>query len=109
MRTFYALHIDGHIVRLGAFETMEDCMEEHPDDIVWYFDEQSGFELIADMANAMAPLKTSKEWVEIIDDGVKIMDPDGWDRQNYDYSFNQEKISEGEFLYRRSLSTCMFS
>lgn len=33
--------------------------------------------------------KTSLEWIKEYD--CKILDPDGWDRHNYNYSFNKEK------------------
>jgi len=51
--------------------------------------------------------KTSKEWYEEIPKEHKlvIMDPDGWDRQNYNYSFNEELITEKEFSIRLSSST----
>lgn len=52
--------------------------------------------------------KTSKEFMEL--DKYKnkvIMDPDGWDRQNYDFSFNIEKITEEEFQHRLAFSTIM--
>ena len=50
--------------------------------------------------------KTSQEWIK--DGKYKkyiILDPDGWDRKNYEYSFNQEKITEQEFTRRLVLST----
>jgi hypothetical protein len=51
--------------------------------------------------------KTSKEWLNIIPDKyrLKILDPDGWDRKNYDFSFNQELITFEEFMNRVSSST----
>lgn len=51
-------------------------------------------------------LKTSKEWNEI--DKYKkwtILDPDGWDRDNYQYSFHEELIAEEEFNKRIIKST----
>lgn len=48
-------------------------------------------------------LKTSEEWNK--KHNVVILDPDGWDRKNYDYSFNIQRITEEEFLRRLSLST----
>jgi len=51
-------------------------------------------------------LKTSADWV-IIHDDITVLDPDGWDRQNFDYSWNIELITEEEFLKRRMFSTCM--
>ena len=47
--------------------------------------------------------KTSAEWIKQV--GYEILDPDGWDRTNYDYSFNKEKITMEEFQKRLSLST----
>ena len=47
--------------------------------------------------------KTSAEWIKEV--GYEILDPDGWDRNNYDYSFNKEKITMEEFQKRLSLST----
>lgn len=51
--------------------------------------------------------KTSKEWYESIPSGfnLKILDPDGWDRQNLVYSFNEELITKTEFINRLSDST----
>lgn len=53
--------------------------------------------------------KSSKDWnAEIPNDlGFYIMDPDGWDRKNYEYSFNEELITKIEFLKRMMYSTCM--
>lgn len=52
-------------------------------------------------------LKTSKQWLEEIPEEKrpKILDPDGWDRSNYDYSFNEELITEDEFNIRVLMST----
>lgn len=47
--------------------------------------------------------KTSKEWLEGAD--YMITDPDGWDRNNFDYSFNKEKITFGEYNKRLMIST----
>lgn len=51
--------------------------------------------------------KTSKEWLETIPKKhkLKLLDPDGWDRQNFDYSFNEELIEREEFDKRLSSST----
>lgn len=50
-------------------------------------------------------LKTSEEWLE--EKKIIILDPDGWDRKNYQYSFNEEKITEKEFNKRVMYSTIM--
>lgn len=49
--------------------------------------------------------KVSSEWIKEYD--CKILDPDGWDRTNYEYSFNEEKITRKEFERRLALSTIM--
>lgn len=56
--------------------------------------------------------KTSEEWNRIVnskDKIIKILDPDGWDRTNYDYSWSEEKISIREFYKRVSRSTIQIS
>jgi len=49
-----------------------------------------------------AEKKTSAEWEKLvpIDWGLKILDPDGWDRNNYQYSFHEELITYNEFMNR---------
>lgn len=37
-----------------------------------------------------------------------VMDPDGWDRKNYYYSWNVEKITRKEFEKRLIVSTCQY-
>lgn len=49
--------------------------------------------------------KTSYEWIEIY--GVKVLDPDGWDRKNLDKSMN-ELITRNEFMQRLGVSTIQF-
>jgi hypothetical protein len=51
--------------------------------------------------------KTSKEWLQLVSKEfkLKILDPDGWDRSNFDYSFNQELITKNEFLSKLAFST----
>ena len=51
--------------------------------------------------------KTSAEW-QALKPKVQVLDPDGWDRLNYEYSWNDELITEKEYMHRRSFSTCMF-
>jgi hypothetical protein len=50
-------------------------------------------------------LKTSKEWHEKLYPNWVILDPDGWDRKNYEYSFEQELITLEEFQNRLIRST----
>jgi hypothetical protein len=37
------------------------------------------------------------------------MDPDGWDRKNYEFSFNEEEITGEEFTSRLNRSTLMLT
>lgn len=50
-------------------------------------------------------LKPSKDWCTQF--GHVIMDADGWDRKNYDYSFNQELITSDEYYNRLQMSTIL--
>lgn len=51
-------------------------------------------------------LETSEMWYTIyLKDKVDILDPDGWDRSNYIYSWEEELITWKEFLKRLSMST----
>lgn len=50
--------------------------------------------------------KTSQQWNE--EDKYTIIDPDGWDRLNYEYSFFEEQITKEEYTKRLHKSTCMF-
>ena len=49
-------------------------------------------------------LKTSEEWQSLYP-SPKVLDPDGWDRQNYQYSWMEEKITYEEYCNRRSKSS----
>jgi hypothetical protein len=53
--------------------------------------------------------KTSAEWVSELypANNLTILDPDGWDRSNYGFSFNEEKITKSEFHHRLLKSTCL--
>lgn len=52
-------------------------------------------------------MKTSEEWLSEVDEkySLVIMDPDGWDRTDFDYSFYKERITKEEFDRRLSTST----
>ena len=51
-------------------------------------------------------LKTSEEWSNDPKyNDIKILDPDGWDRKNFDFSWS-ELITEMEFNIRLGTSTC---
>lgn len=51
--------------------------------------------------------RTSAEWYENLRKfyDITILDPDGWDRKNYEYSFNEELITSEEFDRRLMAST----
>jgi hypothetical protein len=49
-------------------------------------------------------LKTSEEWQKQFPN-TKVLDPDGWDRKNYQYSWFEEKITLAEYTTRLSRST----
>ena len=49
-------------------------------------------------------LKTSEEWQKQFPN-TKVIDPDGWDRKNYQYSWFEEKITLAEYITRLSRST----
>lgn len=50
-------------------------------------------------------LKTSSEWY--IEYPIQILDPDGWDRKNFQYSWYEELITFQEFDRRAMASTCI--
>ncbi len=52
--------------------------------------------------------KTSKEWQELFKE-VVVLDPDGWDRKNYKYSWEEELIPLSEYYNRVRQSTCKFN
>ena len=54
----------------------------------------------------MIEKKTSQEWF-MIDNIFNVIDPDGWDRKNFQYSWYEEKITYKEFKQRAMASTCM--
>lgn len=56
-----------------------------------------------------AEFKTSEEWQEQFKHLIYVMDPDGWDRKNFDNSWYKEKITKDEFFSRVCSSTCRFN
>lgn len=55
-----------------------------------------------------AVLKTSNEWLQEPQfKNIKVLDPDGWDRTNFEVSWS-EKITLEEFEQRLWVSTCSF-
>jgi hypothetical protein len=47
---------------------------------------------------------TSAQWQELYPNAI-VLDPDGWDRLNYQYSWHEELITYGEYQRRLSHST----
>jgi hypothetical protein len=45
-------------------------------------------------------LKTSEQWQSEQYQTYTVVDPDGWDRRNFQFSFYEELISEQEFMKR---------
>ena len=56
----------------------------------------------------MSVEKTSQQWYDELrkTENITIMDPDGWDRTNYKYSFTEELITKEKFEERLAQSTC---
>lgn len=57
---------------------------------------------IHDTFNLLPP-RTSEEWQQLTD--YRVLDPDGWDRRNFDYSWYEEVITAEEFEQRLMSST----
>lgn len=51
--------------------------------------------------------KTSEDWYNEIypNKELIILDPDGWDRRNWDFSWGEEEVTKEEFNRRLCLST----
>lgn len=50
------------------------------------------------------PVKKASE-IWCLDTGIEVMDPDGWNRKDYDNSWCEE-ITRDEFIRRAGMSTC---
>ena len=55
----------------------------------------------------MDELKTSEEWSKLCKHIV--LDEDGWDRENFQYSWHEERITREEFEKRFLSSTVQFT
>jgi len=51
-------------------------------------------------------MNTSEKWQELYPN-PKVIDPDGWDREHYEWSWYKQSITYKEYQRRLSLSTCM--
>lgn len=52
--------------------------------------------------------KTSEDWQKKLNT-IIVLDPDGWDRKNFQYSWFEEKISREEYIRRVEKSTAIQS
>lgn len=50
-------------------------------------------------------LCTSDGWHKDLNPHIIILDPDGWDRKNYQYSFFEERVTRKVYEYRLGMST----
>jgi hypothetical protein len=50
-------------------------------------------------------MKTSEQWYKDLENWATIIDYDWWDRQNFQYSYYEELITEREFFHRLFRST----
>lgn len=57
--------------------------------------------------NTTPELKSSAQWQELTP-YIRVLDPDGWDRRNFEKSWH-EPITFEEYCHRRTLSTCSHS
>lgn len=69
----------------------------------WLRHVRNAYEVLRDTLDKEEETKTSKEWQDI--QGLVVLDPDGWDRTNYQYSFHEELITLEEFNNRVIHST----
>ncbi len=56
-------------------------------------------------------LRTSEDWQKLVQQAYPlflVLDPDGWDRENYQYSWHEELIDQRTFENRTAMSTCRF-
>jgi hypothetical protein len=54
------------------------------------------------------PTKTSEDWHDELHLNVEIIDPDGWDRENFYQSWYKEEITKVEFYRRMYHSTLKY-
>ena len=108
-----------------SVETLKDSIELLTDYRNWVGEEESNrftkilskkvYENISMLERTIVKLE-SKEEIKTSDEweksnlpemkGTEVLDPDGWDRQNFDFSYYQELITKDEYLFRVGGSTC---
>lgn len=67
-------------------------------------DDKSLIYYLEGLISDIGGLKTSEEWMKNYSD-IVILDPDGWDRRNFQFSWYEEKITLVEFEKRLVIST----
>ena len=50
--------------------------------------------------------RTAEQWQNLFPD-IKIIDPDGWDRENHKRDWYEEQLTYQEYCIRRDKSSCM--
>lgn len=75
----------------------ENCSDEQP--CVWC---QNDIAAIKEYVEQ--PVKKASD-IWCLDTGIEVLDPDGWDRNNYENSWYEE-ITREEFIHRAGMSTC---
>jgi len=75
------------------YRVKSGTIQEHKDGIAGY--EYYEYKIIIPQEE----LKTSEEWQKQFPN-PKVLDPDGWDRKNYQYSWFEEKITLAEYTTR---------
>ena len=108
-----------------SVETLKDSIELLTDYRNWVGEEESNrftkilskkvYENISMLERTIVKLeskeeiKTSDEWEKSNlpeMDGTIVLDPDGWDRTNFNFSYYEELITKDEYLLRVGGSTC---
>lgn len=83
------------------------------DKILWSINPEQIDATVAEAKAALARLLlrepvrlTSEDWMKLIDNPEwRILDPDGWDRKNFQQSWYEERITANEFQRRAMYST----
>jgi len=95
--------VEGHLY--NGYPDKSEIVEDRAFEVLTalkYYNTQK-FNRVLEMRNNL--LQPSQIWALYYPDLI-IHDPDGWDRKNFDFSYNIELISRGEFERRVCFSTC---
>lgn len=75
-------------------------------DEVLILDSATGKQLVV-YPSEINVVRTSEDWYKEDTSGTIILDPDGWDRSNYEYSYYEELITLDEYKRRKIRSTVL--